>query len=174
LGSRHPLFPLRGTPGAVVRDGSDGGPDLRMHLSSADGCGTYHRVGTGAGAQSLPLVLGTLEQPAEATLEGLRSCEARAQAGEPLRLIHGSAAIIPYLAEETRRPRTLALRDFYQGWETADCKALGGKSLLLEDDAPDPPQLFVDDHILPADAKIVDARRAREGAPVLPIAAVYG
>lgn len=172
--ARHPLFPLRGQPGAVVRDGSDGGPDMRVRLRSMDGCGTYHRTGTGAGEQDLVLVMGTIEQPEQATVDGRKSYEARIAAGEPLRLIRGSEGIREYLAEQTRRPQTLALRDFYQGWEQAACTAPGGKSLLVEDDAPDVLQIFFDDHILPLDAKIVDARRAKAGAPALPIAAVYG
>lgn len=172
--ARHPLFPLQGEPGAVVRDGSQGGPDMRMRLHSVDGCGTYHRVGVGAGEEHLSLVMGTIEQPEHATAEGRASYERRIAEGEPWRLIRGSGAISEFLAEQTRRPQTLALRDFYQGWEQAECKAPGGKPLLVEDDAADVLQVFFDDHILPVDAKIVDARRARADAPMLPAAAVYG
>jgi hypothetical protein len=118
--------------------------------------------------------MGTIDQPAHATLQGRKSYEARIEAGEPIQLIRGGRAIAQYLGEQTRRSQTLALRDFYPGWEQATCTAPGGKALLIEEDAPDVLQIFFDDHILPSDAKIVCAHPTEEDLPMLPIAAVYG
>lgn len=172
--AQHPLFPLRGQAGAVVGDGSDGSPDMRMRLPSVDGCGTFHRTGTGVGEENLVLIMGTIDQPEHATIEGRRSYEARIEAGDPIRLVRGGAAIAQYLGEQTRRPQTLALRDFYRGWEMATCTAPGGKPLLIEEAAQDVLQIFFDDHILPSDAKIVCAHPTTEDTPMLPIAAIYG
>jgi len=71
---------------------------------------------------------------------------------------------------------TLALRDYYPGWEAAGCRAEGGKPLLLEGaECSDVLQLFFDDHINAHDAHIVDVRRAATpSAPALPIGAVLG
>jgi hypothetical protein len=151
----HPLFPDRD----VVLDGSDGKADMRIALplgATADGCGTFVRDVDG----QISLVLGTIEQPPreEATRDGLARFYS---AHKGTRVIHGAAAAAAAIEQLVGAGcnHTLALRDYYSGWEATGCQAHGGKPILLHR-SPDALQLFFDDHITAHDAHIVDARRA--------------
>jgi hypothetical protein len=73
----------------------------------------------------------------------------------PVEVIVGAKAASQRLASmlhQRGKGVSLALRDFYPGWEASGCRAEGGKPLLLEHAANgDVLQLFFDDHILCAD-----------------------
>jgi hypothetical protein len=168
----HPLFHAEEK---IVLDGSDGGRDMRMDIGAGSAaCGTWVRAPDGG----LSLVMGTIEQPPRekstaADLPGFYE----ELGGAAVEIIGGTAAVADRLRSELHKPgegRTLALRDYYPGWEAAGCKASGGKPLLLESD-PRILQLFFDDHILAGDAHIVDARRAAmPDGPPLSIGATFG
>ena len=145
---RHPLF--AGSSDKIVLDGSDGQRDMRIHI-----VGTWVR--TGENADELLLALGTHEQPPN---DATTAAQRAAQSSTPARRPGAGAAV--------------GLRDYYPAWEAKDCTAAGGKPLFLERDNPEVLQIIFDDHILPNDAHIVDARRAEQPmAPPLPIAATF-
>ena len=87
-----------------------------------------------------------------------------------------AAAHLSSVLNQKGKGATLALRDFYPGWEKSGCRAEGGKPLLLNGASEgEALQLFFDDHINHHDAHIVDVRRAAQpSSPPLPIAAVLG
>lgn len=153
---KHPLFKEED---ALLLDGSDGGPDMRVDLNIADSHGTWVR-----NQGALLLALGTFEQP---------------KPGEPVweffdgqpnaKLVTKPAAL---LSKRLATPCTLALRDYYPGWAAAGRSARGGKPLLLESRQTHTLQVFFDDHILPGDAHIVDVRLAHSGSAV-PIQRLY-
>ena len=164
----HPLFPGRD----VVLDGSDGGPDMRIDMGQVEKCGTFVRDGAG----KIALVLGTMEQPDRAQSSSYEEIAKFYAAYDP------AARVMPAIEAANTldfllgpaAPRTLALRDYYSGWEAAGCQAHGGKPLLLKS-SPTELQIFFDDHITSHDAHIIDCRRAADpDAKPLPIAATLG
>ncbi|KOO35415.1 dpy-30 motif family protein [Chrysochromulina tobinii] len=164
----HPLFPGRD----VVLDGSDGGPDMRIDMGQVDKCGTFVRDGAG----KIALVLGTIEQPDRAQASSYDEiAKFYAAYDPPVRVMPAieAANTLDFLLGPAA-PRTLALRDYYSGWEAVGCQAHGGKPLLLKS-SPTELQIFFDDHITSHDAHIIDCRRAADpDAEPLPIAATLG
>jgi len=174
--NRHPLF-VDGED--VVLDGSDGAPDMRLKLDAGSRtCGTWVRRGN-----DISLVFGTIEQPPlEKASSDVLSEFYAAQAsedGQPakVQIVPGSPAARDQLREILHQPGagcTLALRDYYDGWHETGCKAAGGKPLFLETRDTSILQIFFDDHVLPNDAHIIDARLAEEPCQSVPIARVFG
>lgn len=169
---RHPLF--ASAPEKIVLDGSDGHPDMRI---ATEGAGAAKAIGTwvraGAGGAELYLALGTHEQPPKDLATSPRSFYSDREGVE---LLEGRAAIkrVAEVLHAPGRGAALGLRDYYPAWEASGYTAAGGKPLYVECDRPDLLQIMFDDHILPSDAHIVDARRAeRPEAPPLPIAATF-
>lgn len=165
----HPLFPQ----GDVVLDGSDGQADMRMDLG-AGGCGTFVRDRHGA----ISLVLGSIEQPPLKHSAAADLGRFYAQSTTPevtvLPDARAAAAKLDALLGTRGRGRTLALRDFYPGWEATGCQAHGGKPLLLSPSG-ERLQVFFDDHVTHHDSHIIDVRRASmPEARALPIAATLG
>ncbi len=124
------------------------------------------------------LVLGTIEQPpreqsAADALEPFYSAS-----GLAVEIVRGPEAAMARLRERLHTPGagcTLALRDYFPGWEASGCKAAGGKPLFTEVENNSIFQVFFDDHINAHDAHIVDARRANmPSGPPLPISATFG
>lgn len=191
----HPIFkagPLKDdTP--IVLNGADGLPDLKMDMTAgSSGCGTWLRTGDsasgGEAGKHLLLVLGSIEQPpldvVQSGVDAIKRwyCEQIPEGtsvAPPVKVFVGAQAAAQELASRLHvrgRGATLALRDYYPGWEASACSAEGGKPLLLEGaDESEVLQIFFDDHINAHDARIVDVRRrAAPSLPALPIGAVFG
>mmetsp|Transcript_50763 Transcript_50763/g.91147 ORF Transcript_50763/g.91147 Transcript_50763/m.91147 type:complete len:605 (+) Transcript_50763:20-1834(+) len=165
---KHPLY--KNEP-LIVLDGSDGGPDMRMDLTPGGwGLGTWVRDGP-----NLSLVMGTIEQPPMEQSKAEQLPAFYEGMGQKVDIINGAGDAAAQLRRSLRTGKTIALRDYYPGWEASGCKAHGGKPLLLEKDITTELQMFFDDHVHANDAQIVDVRRAK--APLqdmLPIGAVLG
>lgn len=143
---RHPLFP---EDDPVVLDGSDGLPDYRMRLGSVEGCGSFFR--DPAKDDFIALVMGTNGQP-ETLEEGMsffKSCE-------NLEIYEGVDSVFAYCSKLGTECRTVALRDCYKGWAATESKSHGGKPFFLEKLEEGKHSIFFDDHISPANPKIVD------------------
>jgi len=113
----HPLFPA---DDRVVLDGSDGQPDYRMCLESADSCGTFFR--NPPNGDVIALAMGTTRQP-KAIEEGVAFFEQLAG----VQLHCGIQAVAGKYASLAKERRTLALRDCYKGWIAAESTSRGGK-----------------------------------------------
>lgn len=185
----HPFFLHEAAEPHVILDGTDGAPDMRMAMTpGGPGLGTWIRLGAAGSGEHLLLVLGSIEQPPlERALKGIEEVKRfyaelvpdEGGAAPPVEVIVGATAAADRLRTILHQPgrgTTLALRDYYPGWEALGCRAEGGKPLLLEPmDTADVLQIFFDDHINAHDAHIVDVRRAQTpSAPALPIGAVLG
>jgi len=179
----HPLF----ADEPIVLDGSDGGCDWCLKMGAPGGCGTWVRRGTaetgGADGSHLLLVLGSIEQPpietARSGIDDIRAFYAGLEGSPAVEIIEGATAAAQRLRAELHVPgcgKSIALRDYYPGWEASGCRAEGGKPLLIEPaDQNDVLQIFFDDHINAHDAHIVDVRRVTNpSAPAIPIGAVLG
>eukprot|EP00927_Polykrikos_kofoidii_P033031 TRINITY_DN27986_c0_g1_i1.p1 TRINITY_DN27986_c0_g1~~TRINITY_DN27986_c0_g1_i1.p1 ORF type:complete len:605 (-),score=129.64 TRINITY_DN27986_c0_g1_i1:163-1743(-) len=173
---RHPYF--HDEPGAaVVLDGSDGHPDMRLDLSAGSSrCGTWVRDG-----DRLSLVMGTIEQPPieQASGESLSAFyAAKDTEGTKHEIVGDGEKARDRLRDLLHTPgqgRAVALRDYYPGWAAKKMTASGGKPMFLETDDLSVLQIFFDDHILPGNAKIVDVRRADQRVQLgVPMAAVFG
>jgi len=144
---RHPLFPA---DDKVVLDGSDGQPDYRMCLDSADTCGTFFR--NPLNGDLIALAMGTTMQPKKIE-EGVAFFEQLAG----VQLHCGIEAVAGKYAALSTERRTLALRDYYKGWAATESTSRGGKPFFpgpLND--PRRHCIFFDDHITTGDPKIVD------------------
>jgi hypothetical protein len=140
----------------------------------APGCGTFFRDG----GDGVALILGTLDQPPPARSATVADALAwyKETKGDAVTSVHAT----PEAARDALRTRlhdpnartTLALRDSFSGWERSGATARGGKPLFVEVGDVRVHQIFFDDHILPDDAHIVDARAAEDPARALPIGAV--
>ncbi|GMF37885.1 unnamed protein product [Phytophthora lilii] len=153
---RHPCFRL-----AKPMDGSDGGPDRRIHLHEMPN-GEMPRFGSFLRAESTTaLVMGTFKQPKsadDANPLSFYDCQA-----DSLQITQGLPNIHDLLARRWRDSQaTLALRDFYPYWFRNREDATAGKLLVLDttDDTENVHAMFFDDNILWHDAHIVDARLA--------------
>lgn len=143
--NRHPLFP---ESDKVVLDGSDGQPDYRMCLDSQESCGTFFR--DPQNNDFMALVMGTLDQP-KALEQGLPFW-----GDHQVEVFEGSEAVFERYSKLAVQRRTVALRDFYQGWAAVGSKSHGGKPFFLGRIDPGMHSIFFDDHITASNPKIVD------------------
>mmetsp|Transcript_48193 Transcript_48193/g.108333 ORF Transcript_48193/g.108333 Transcript_48193/m.108333 type:complete len:672 (-) Transcript_48193:46-2061(-) len=171
--NRHPFFIHEE---AVFLDGSDGGQDYRLSVTpGSPSCGTWIRSD-----DVTALVLGSIEQPPLAEAVSVESISEFYQAAQ-----EESVEVVPDAESARERLRgllsvpgqggALALRDYYPAWSHAGRKCYGGKPFFVDPKDIDVLQFFMDDHILPSDAKIVDARCSfSQYSHKMPIGAVYG
>ena len=105
-------------------------------------------------------MLGSLEQPPPgAQAGGSKLKKFYENAGATVEVIAGaagSAARLKAMLGCNAPPRTLALRDYYPGWEASGCQAHGGKPIMVERSLTTL-EIFFDDHITAHDAHIIDA-----------------
>uniref|UniRef100_A0A7S4S472 Uncharacterized protein n=1 Tax=Alexandrium monilatum TaxID=311494 RepID=A0A7S4S472_9DINO len=154
---RHPLY-----PGAAF-DGRDGGPDYRIAFNDPSAFGTFFRSSLCGKGDAL--VYGTLRQPklGEAGLEMYAD-----HAEFPyVRVVSGGiGAVFQDLRRRSRKPGTLALRDYFPFWRAqgmgSDAGRLNGGKLMVIDPRPSSSvhEVFFDDNILYTTPRIVDARLA--------------
>eukprot|EP00435_Cladocopium_sp_Y103_P065216 s218_g27.t1 len=144
----HPLFSKEDI---VVLDGSDGCPDYRMRFDSTEGCGTFFR--NPAQDDFMALIMGSIEQP-DSMEKGLDFYDDK----QDVQIHEGVYQVFKHYTKMSSQPRTIALRDFYQGWAAAG-SSRGGKPFFLGRMDPAEHCIFFDDHITPLDPKIdpVDA-----------------
>jgi len=148
---RHPLFP------GVTLDGSDGGVDYRVKFEDQCGFGTFFRS-----EEQCALVLGSMEQPTAG--QGLEFYE-----GKDVEITTGSLETIHQrLQRLTRKPGTIALRDYFPYWRSRGLGTdpdvpNGGKLMVLDPmlDPAAPHEVFFDDNIRMDATKIVDVRMRR-------------
>eukprot|EP00403_Amphidinium_massartii_P006018 CAMPEP_0178373958 /NCGR_PEP_ID=MMETSP0689_2-20121128/2131_1 /TAXON_ID=160604 /ORGANISM="Amphidinium massartii, Strain CS-259" /LENGTH=636 /DNA_ID=CAMNT_0019993917 /DNA_START=49 /DNA_END=1956 /DNA_ORIENTATION=+ len=171
--NRHPFFIGQE---AVVLDGSDGAPDYRISLSpGSKSCGTWLRNN-----EQMSLVLGSIEQPP--IDETVDSSSIRAfyeeKQEEPIELLPTTEVARGYLQEKLSTPGqgcALALRDYYPAWSHVGRQASGGKPFFVDPKDVNVLQIFVDDHVLSCDAKIIDARCSfSKYSHQMPIGAIFG
>mmetsp|Transcript_50929 Transcript_50929/g.94173 ORF Transcript_50929/g.94173 Transcript_50929/m.94173 type:complete len:656 (-) Transcript_50929:62-2029(-) len=171
--NQHPFFI---NDEAIYLDGSDGGHDYRLSvLPGSRSCGTWVRS-----EEVTALVLGSIEQPSLEEAVSVESISEFYQAlqEEPVEVVPDAESARDRLRGLTSVPGqggALALRDYYPAWSHAGRKCAGGKPFFVDPKDIDVFQIFVDDHILPSDAKIVDARCSfSQYSHPMPIGAVYG
>ena len=114
---------------------------MRIDMGQVDKCGTFVRDGAG----KIALVLGTIEQPDRAQASSYDEiAKFYAAYDPPVRVMPAieAANTLDFLLGPAA-PRTLALRDYYSGWEAVGCQAHGGKPLLLKS-SPTELQIFFD------------------------------
>ena len=114
---------------------------MRIDMGQVDKCGTFVRDGAG----KIALVLGTIEQPDRAQASSYDEiAKFYAAFDPPVRVMPAieAANTLDFLLGPAA-PRTLALRDYYSGWEAVGCQAHGGKPLLLKS-SPTELQMFFD------------------------------
>jgi hypothetical protein len=114
---------------------------MRIEMGQVDKCGTFVRDGAG----KIALVLGTIEQPDRAQASSYDEiAKFYAAYDPPVRVMPAieAANTLDFLLGPAA-PRTLALRDYYSGWEAVGCQAHGGKPLLLKS-SPTELQMFFD------------------------------
>ncbi|CAI5735472.1 unnamed protein product [Hyaloperonospora brassicae] len=159
---KHPYFSL-----TKPMDGSDGGIDRRMYVDpmvnkAMPRFGTFLRTNA-----STMLVMGTFEQPG--VVDDSDPLAFYKSQMHSLHVVRGLLDIHDFLARQWRTSQaTLALRDFYPHWSAHQEKAAAGKLLTLHpmDVADNVHAMFLDDNILPHDARIVDARMVHDGSAV--------
>eukprot|EP00927_Polykrikos_kofoidii_P040305 TRINITY_DN34488_c0_g1_i1.p1 TRINITY_DN34488_c0_g1~~TRINITY_DN34488_c0_g1_i1.p1 ORF type:complete len:797 (+),score=153.57 TRINITY_DN34488_c0_g1_i1:134-2524(+) len=157
---RHPLF-----AGGPVLDGSDGGPDHRMHLEDTTSLGTFFRSPKDG---DLSLVWGTHKQPKPG--HGLEFYES-----VPTADVHEGteAAAKSFFARVAERSQTVVLRDYYPGWARANFKGCGGKPVFIQIEDTHVLPVFFDDHLRPVNPTIVDPIDVRVFPVRLPMQQVY-
>lgn len=141
----HPLFSKEDI---VVLDGSDGCPDYRMRFDTTESCGTFFR--NPAQDDFMALIMGSIEQP-DSIEKGLDFYDDK----QDVQIHEGVYQVFKHYTKMSSQPRTIALRDFYQGWAAAG-SSRGGKPFFLGRMDPAEHCIFFDDHITPLDPKIVD------------------
>ncbi|TMW55036.1 hypothetical protein Poli38472_013798 [Pythium oligandrum] len=155
---KHPFFKT----GSSLMDGSDGGVDRRLCLSTADG--SSHRFGTFYRSDDITaLIMGTFKQPPAVNV----SHEEFYATHSNLHTIHGLESIHSFLTKQWRNDQvTLAIRDFYPYWFSKREDARAGKLMTLDTSDKDVHVIFFDDNILAYEPHIVDAREAKDGTPL--------
>ncbi len=153
---RHPMY-----PGAAL-DGRDGGLDLRIDLGDARRYGAVHRGGeVGDDASAVSLALGVVARPG--------GCDS-APFANPLSFYRARAAQVLERPEEVwghlEVGGAFALRDDYPWWARSGFKASAGKPLRVDPSDRSVHAIFFDDNVFEDDARIVDVRDARTGAPM--------
>jgi hypothetical protein len=142
----HPLFE---DEEKVVLDGSDGMTDYRMCFDSKAYCGTFFRNPL---KDEIALVMGTIEQPK------INECWREFYAKIPgVQIFEGPEAVYAHYDSLGAQCGTVALRDYYQAWNSVENMSHGGKPFFLGClNDPERHSIFFDDHITAANPKIVD------------------